>query len=153
MKQILSIVLLTVGLFSPLAKGWPSRNDDNPQLISLEQELSAAVAKQDAVVLDRLWSDSLVFTFPDGTVSNKARRLASQKPPAQPSQSDAELSNHNDEVKVYLYGDTAVVTVRSTWSGKENNRAYSSQFQATHVWARQEGRWQLIAAHVSAVKK
>src|SRR5258708_25537003 len=99
MKQILSIVLLTVGLFSPLAKGWPSRNDDTPQLISLEQELSAAVAKQDAVVLDRLWSDSLVFTFPDGTVSNKARRLASQKPSAQSSQSDSELSNHNDEVK------------------------------------------------------
>lgn len=153
MKQILSIVLLTVGLFSLLAKGGPSRNDDTQQLISLEQELSAAVAKQDAVVLDRLWSNSLVFTFPDGTVSNKARRLASQKPSGQPSQSDSEMSNHNDEIKLYLYGDTAVVTVRSTWSGKENNRAYSSQFQATHVWARQGGRWQLVAAHVSAVKK
>jgi ketosteroid isomerase-like protein len=54
---------------------------------------------------------------------------------------------------LYLYGNTAVVTVLSTWSGKANNQAYSSQFQATHVWAKQQGRWQLVAAHVSPVKK
>jgi Low affinity iron permease/Domain of unknown function (DUF4440) len=57
------------------------------------------------------------------------------------------------EVKVYLYGNTAVVTVLSTWRGKENNQEYSSKFQATHVWVKQEGRWQLVAAHVSPVKK
>jgi ketosteroid isomerase-like protein len=65
----------------------------------------------------------------------------------------SESKTINDEVKVSLYGNTAVVTVLSTWSGKANNEAYSSQFQATHVWVKQEGRWQLVAAHVSPVKK
>jgi hypothetical protein len=50
--------------------------------------------------------------------------LAGQKPAAQPSQSESETSN--DAVKVYLYGNTAVVTVLSTWRGKENNQEYSS---------------------------
>ena len=120
-------------------------------MIELERQLSEALVKEDAAVLDRLWSNDLVFTFPDGKVSNKTQRLAGQKPAAQGSQSDSE--NSNDEVKVYLYGNTAVVTVLSTWRGKENNKAYSSQFQATHVWVKQEGRWQLVAAHVSSVKK
>jgi len=142
-----------LGAATVAAKGVPSRSSDARRLIELEKELSVALVRQDAVVLKRLWSDNLVFTFPDGNMSNKARRLASQKPSAQPSGSDSEMSNDNDVVKVHLYGKTAVVTVLSTWRGRANNQPYSSQFQATHVWAKQKGRWQLVAAHVSAVKK
>jgi len=156
MKNIVLTVLLTVlaanaALAQSESKAVPSKRSVEGQLIELERQLSEALVKEDAAVLDHLWSNDLVFTFPDGKVSNKTQRLAGQKPAAQGSQSDSE--NSNDEVKVYLYGNTAVVTVLSTWSGKENNKAYSSQFQATHVWAKQQGRWQLVAAHVSPVKK
>ena len=156
MKQILlSVALTIVAAASALAqsesKAAPSKRSVEGQLIELERQLSEALVKEDAAVLDHLWSNDLVFTFPNGKVSNKAQRLAGQKPAAQPSQSESRTSN--DEVKVFLYGNTAVVTVRSTWSGKANNQAYSSQFQATHVWAKQQGRWQLVAAHVSPVKK
>ena len=156
MKHIILTALLTV-LASASALGQsesnaaPSKKSVEGQLIELERQLSEALVKEDAAALDRLWSNDLVFTFPDGKVSNKAQRLAGQKPAAQPAQSES--ANSNDAVKVYLYGNTAVVTVLSTWSGKANNQAYSSQFQATHVWAKQQARWQLVAAHVSPVKK
>jgi ketosteroid isomerase-like protein len=156
MKRIGLVVLLTVVAASPVLaqtarKAVPPGRSAERQLIELERQLSDALVKEDARVLDRLWSNDLVFTFPNGKVSNKAQRLAGQKPAAQPPQSESKTIN--DEVKVYLYGNTAVVTVLSTWSGKANNEAYSSQFQATHVWVKQEGRWQLVAAHVSPVKK
>ena len=155
MKHTGLIVLLTVTTCPVLAqtgrKAAPAARSAERQLIELERQLSDALVREDARVLDRLWSNDLVFTFPNGKVSNKAQRLAGQKPAAQPPQSESKTIN--DEVKVYLYGNTAVVTVLSTWSGKANNEAYSSQFQATHVWVKQEGRWQLVAAHVSPVKK
>jgi ketosteroid isomerase-like protein len=156
MKHILLSVLLTIvagshALAQSESKAASSKRSVERQLIELERQLSDALVRQDAAVLDRLWSNELVFTFPDGKVSNKAQRLAGQKPAAQPSQSESETKN--DEVKVYLYGNTAVVTVLTTWSGKANNQVYSSQFQATHVWVKQQGRWQLVAAHVSPVKK
>ena len=156
MKQILLSALLTIVATAPalaqsVSKAPPAKKGVEGQLIELESQLSAALVRQDAAILDRLWSNDLVFTFPNGKVSNKAQRLALQKPAAQPSRSESATTN--DEVKVYPYGNTAVVTVLSTWSGKENNQAYSSQFQATHVWAKQQGRWQLVAAHVSPVKK
>jgi hypothetical protein len=156
MKHILLSVFLTIVTAAPAlaqseSKAAASKRSVEGQLIELERQLSAALVREDAAVLERLWSNDLIFTFPNGTVSNKAQRLASQKPAAASSQSESETTN--DEVKVYLYGDTAVVTVLSTWSGKANNQTYSSQFQATHVWAKQEGRWQLVAAHVSPVKK
>jgi len=151
LSVFLTIVAATAAFAQSESKAPPSKRSVEGQLIELERQLSAALVREDAAVLDRLWSNDLVFTFPNGKVSNKAQRLAGQKPAAPSSQSEAE--NTNDEVKVYLYGNTAVVTVLSTWSGKANNQAYSSQFQATHVWAKQQGRWQLVAAHVSPVKK
>ena len=156
MKQIGWIVLLAVVTACPVLaqtarKAVPAGRGAERQLIELERQLSDALVREDARVLDRLWSNDLVFTFPNGKVSNKAQRLAGQKPAAQPPQSESKTIN--DEVKVYLYGSTAVVTVLSTWSGNANNEPYSSQFQAAHVWVKQEGRWQLVAAHVSAVKK
>ena len=156
MKHILVSALLIIVAAAPASaqstsKAALSKRSVERHLIELERQLSDALVREDAAVLDRLWSNDLVFTFPNGKVSNKTERLAGQKPAAQPSQSESETSN--DEVKVYLYGNTAVVTVLSTWSGKENNQAYSSQFQATHVWVKQKGRWQLVAAHVSPVKK
>ena len=154
MKQLQLIVLLTiVAAFTALAQSEkkvpPSRTGVERQLVELERQLSDALVKQDAAVLDRLWSNDLVFTFPNGKVSSKAERLAGQKPSDQPSQS----SNLNDQVKVHLYGNTAVVTVLSTWRGKAGTQEYSDQYQATHVWVKQPGRWQLVAAHVSQVKK
>jgi ketosteroid isomerase-like protein len=156
MKQIGLVVLLTVVAACPVSaqtarKAVPAGQSAERQLIELERQLSDALAREDAKVLDRLWSNDLVFTFPNGKVSNKAQRLAGQKPAAQPRQSESKTTN--DEVRVHLYGNTAVVTVLSTWSGKTNDEAYSSQFQATHVWVKQGGRWQLVAAHVSPVKK
>jgi ketosteroid isomerase-like protein len=151
LSVVLTIVAAAVAFAQSESRAVSSKRSVEGQLIELERQLSDALVREDPAVLDRLWSNDLVFTFPNGKVSNKAQRLAGQKPAAQPSQSEA--STTNDEVKVFLYGSTAVVTVLTTWSGKENNQAYSSQFQATHVWAKQQGRWQLVAAHVSPVKK
>jgi ketosteroid isomerase-like protein len=156
MKHILLSVFLFIMTAAPAlaqskSKAASSKLSVELHLIELERQLSDALARQDAAVLDRLWSNDLVFTFPDGQVSNKRQRLAGQKPVTQATQSESETVN--DDVKVYRYGNTAVVTVLATWRGMANNQAYSSQFQATHVWAKQEGRWQLVAAHVSPVKK
>ena len=154
MKPILLIVLLTIVTGSPTAaqsksKATPSKRSVERQLIALEHQLSDALVRGDATALGHLWSNDLVFTFPNGKLSGKAQRLASQKPADPSSQS----TNTNDQVKVHLYGNTAVVTVLSTWKGKEGTQEYSDQYQATHVWAKQQRRWQLVAAHVSQVKK
>ena len=158
MKRMLVVALLTIASAShapPQAerKATPSNGRVERQLIELERQLSDALVKEDAAILDRLWSDDLVFTFPNGKVSGKVQRLAGLKPSTPPSQSDSEASNNNDQVKVHLYGNTAVVTVLSTWKGKAGTQEYTDRYQATHVWVKQQGRWRLVAAHVSQVKK
>jgi ketosteroid isomerase-like protein len=153
MKNIFALLLLITLVAAPAVaqsyrKAIRSTQQAERELIELERQLSAALARQDASVLDRLWSETLVFTFPNGQISNKAQRLAAQKPSADPHQ----LTNLNEEVKVRLYGNSAVVTVRSRWVDKTGTRQYGDPYQATHVWVKQNGRWQLVAAHVSQVK-
>ena len=154
MKHIWPIVLLITVATMP-SQAQVKRNGKQltraveALLVELERQLSEDLAKEDAAVLNRLWSDDLVFTSPNGHMTNKTQRLAGQKPSAQ----SAQLANINDEVKVRVYGNTAVVTVLSTWKGKAGTQEFSDQYQATHVWVKQRGRWQLVAAHVTPVKK
>jgi len=153
MKNIFSLLLLITLVAAPAVaqskkKAIRSTQKVESELIELERQLSEALARQDASVLDRLWSETLVFTFPNGQISNKAQRLAAQKPSADPNQ----LTNRNEEVKVHLYGNSAVVTVRSRWVDKAGTQQYGDPYQATHVWVKQDGRWHLVAAHVSQVK-
>jgi ketosteroid isomerase-like protein len=152
-KYILAIGLLTTLISAPVAAQTHKRaklaaQKIERELIELERQLSEALARQDAPALDRLWSDSLVFTFPNGKVSNKAERLAAQKPATGPDQ----LISRNEAVKVYLYGNSAIVTVRSRWESKNSSQQVGDPYQATHVWVKQQGRWRLVAAHVSQVK-
>jgi ketosteroid isomerase-like protein len=103
----------------------------------------------DLKMIDDLWSDDLVFVFPTGQVSSKAQRLAGMKAPVSAAVVGAST---NDDVKVRLYGQTAVVTLLSTWKGRgADNRDFSTRYMTTHVWAKQKGRWRLVSAHVSRI--
>ena len=149
--SILLSVILVAG--STLAQtGYKNRTSTSNverELIELERQMSEALAKQDASVLDRLWSENLVFTSPNGQISNKSKRLAMQKPPQAAAN---QMTNRNEDVRVQLYGNTAVVIVKSVWEGKTTTGQFSDPYQATHVWVKQQGRWQLVAAHVSQIK-
>ena len=63
-------------------------------------------------------------------------------------------SNHSDKIEVYPYNDgAAVATILSTWKTKTGDGEVVEQYQATHFWIRGQGRWRLVAAHVSVVAK
>ncbi|MDQ3010967.1 MAG: nuclear transport factor 2 family protein [Acidobacteriota bacterium] len=49
-----------------------------------------------------------------------------------------------DEVKVRVYGDTAVITGRVTTEEKVQSRF-------TRVWVKQQGRWQLVSAQSTRI--
>jgi ketosteroid isomerase-like protein len=145
MKTILLVTfLLTMGRVQP---------DERRQVIRLEQQLSDALVRLDFKTVDDLWNDDLVFISPTGQVTTKAQRLTGMKTPVQPADAVVAAST-NDDIQVRLYGQTAVVTLLSTWKGKgSDNREFSTRYMTTHVWAKQSGRWRLVSAHVSRLAR
>lgn len=58
-----------------------------------------------------------------------------------------------DEITVRVYGDTAVVTGRSTAKGKDQHGKLDEQRRWTRVLVRRDGRWQLVHFHGTPIQK
>jgi hypothetical protein len=56
-----------------------------------------------------------------------------------------------DEIKVHPYGETAVVTARSTAKGQDNGKDFSGQYRYTRVYVKRQGRWQLVATQSTRI--
>jgi ketosteroid isomerase-like protein len=144
LKVMATVVLLVLHTATSVGQADPAKAIEH-----LEEELNSAFNQFDAATLDRLWGDDLAFVFPNGTLANKAERLAALKspPPNVPTS-----TNESVVVKLYGDGDVAVAIVVSKWNGTNDGKPFSMHFRATHVWAKRAEQWKLVAAHVSQMK-
>jgi ketosteroid isomerase-like protein len=55
------------------------------------------------------------------------------------------------EVRVRVYGQTAVETGRSTMVGQDKGKTVPRENRFTRVWVMADGSWQLVANHYSAM--
>jgi ketosteroid isomerase-like protein len=126
--------------------------DPEQELIQIEQRLTDALLRLDVRTIDSLWSDDLVFVGLNGKPATKAERLSQMKVPPSPNDATVTAST-NDDVKVRLYGQTAVVTLLATWKTKANDRESTDRYMTTHVWNKQRGQWRLVSAHVTRLAR
>jgi len=116
------------------------------ELIKLENEWANAWVKRDVAFFDRIIADDYTWTSPWGEVWTKAQDLALVK-----SGKDVIKSWVLADMKVRVYGDTAVVTGRNTVKETYKGEDVSGQNRWTHTWVKRAGRWQCVAAHSSEI--
>ena len=58
-----------------------------------------------------------------------------------------------DEIKVRVYGDTALVTGRSIAKGKDQHGTMDEHRRWTRVLVRRDGRWQFVHFHGTPIAK
>ena len=124
--------------------------DPTQDLIALEQKLTDALVRSDADAIDALWADDLVWVGLNGKPTTKAEQLAGMRAQT-PSSAPSVVAAVNKDVKVRLYGQAAVVTVRSTWTTRTDAGERATEYVATHVWTETRGQWRLVSAHISRV--
>jgi uncharacterized protein (TIGR02246 family) len=145
---------LALALLSPLVstRAVPAQPqkvaDAELELRAAEAQLAAALSSVDLDQLSRLWADDFVSTMADGRVTSGKKRLEALR--AQKPDASSRVTNENQQVDVRVEGDWALVLVTSSWL--ESGKRVGAPYQATHVWAKRDGRWRLIAAHISEVK-
>jgi ketosteroid isomerase-like protein len=126
--------------------GNPAR--DKRELAQLVKDLNDAVVKADVAFLGRVLHEDYAHHRPRGTVENRAQYLENRKA----RRVDFE-SLVADEIKVRVYGDTAVVTGRSTAKGKDQHGKMDEQRRWSRVLVRRDGRWQLVHFHGTPIQK
>jgi len=117
------------------------------ELRAVESRLAAALSSVDVDQISRIWADDFVSTMPDGHVLSGKSRLASLR--SKKPEGAERVIGSNQQVDVRVYGDWAVVLVRSSWLA--GGKRVGEPYQATHVWAKRGGVWRLVAAHISQV--
>ena len=110
----------------------------------LDRERIHAQITADTIALRRIYADDFVGIGPTGVVRNKAEVIADFTSHALTYQSITTA-----EVRVRVYGNTAVETGRSTMVGQDRNKTVPRDNRFTRVWVMTAGRWQLVANHYS----
>lgn len=143
-----SAVLLSAALLMvSAAPGWiesvraeSATSDAAEEIRRLETQHNAAIAHGDVAALDKMTSDDYTFITPRGFLVTKAQILKAL--------AKGEFRYEYRQIydlKIRLYGDAAVVTGRSLYTGQNQGRDHSGAFRYTRVYVRQNGRWLAVA--------
>jgi ketosteroid isomerase-like protein len=143
-----SVTLALLLLGSASLRAGDSTSVADQQLRSIEADLTAALSAVDVDRLSQIWADDFVSTMADGHVTTGKARLKALR--AKKPDAASQVANENQQVDVRAHGDWALVLVTSSWVAA--GKPVGDPYQATHVWAKRDGRWRLIAAHISEVK-
>lgn len=139
-KRILLIRALASSLLLILVSAPLPAATVEEEVRAAEARRFAAMVQVDAAALAGLLADDLTYTHSNGVVENKAQFLESLS-----SGRLRYLSIEPSEVVVRVYGDTAILTGRSTMKVKTGEQETTLPIRFTDVWVRQAGRWRMAA--------
>jgi ketosteroid isomerase-like protein len=113
---------------------------DLDALTALNSDYINSVQNSDVQRFDEILAEDFLCSNPDGSLVDKNQFLAQTALPVTISGLSVE------DVRVRILGDVAIIHARTSYStadGEQWNGRY------TDVWARRDGRWLAVSAHVT----
>jgi ketosteroid isomerase-like protein len=127
-----------------LGLAWAANVEE--ELKKLETDRAAAAVKGDVATLEKQTADDYTFINMYGQMSDKSQMVNAFK-----TGLTKLTSNEPSDMKVRVYGNTAVITgkadVKGTLGGKDTN----GQIMFTRVYLKKNGTWQSVAFQQTAV--
>jgi ketosteroid isomerase-like protein len=125
-----------------------SSSADAAKLVALERLWNQAQVIRDSAAVASMIGDKFVNTEWDGEVTDRGRFLADfADPKFQPTIMSI------DDVKVEMYGATAIVVGNYHTKGTYGGKPYEHFGRFTDTWVFEDGKWLCVASHTSLLKK
>ena len=115
-------------------------SNDLDQLTALNRDYIASVQNSDVKRFDEILSDDFLCSMGDGSLLDRQAFLDQTAKPV----TIRNLQAH--DVNVRLMGDFAIIHARTSYTTTDGAQ---SEGRYTDVWARRNGRWQAVSAHVT----
>ena len=114
------------------------------EIENLESEWRNGLIQNDVATASRLLADDYLGINPNGTLETKADALAVRRSGV------LKISSiEPDNVKVHVYGDTAVVTSQVELQGRDGERDISGRYHYTRVYSHKSGEWKIVSFEAS----
>jgi ketosteroid isomerase-like protein len=117
-----------------------SSPDDLDALLALNRDYIHSVQHSDVRRFDEILGEDFLCSNPDGSLVDRDGFLGQTARPV----GITNLEAH--DVRVRLLGDVAIVHGRTTYT-RPDGETGSGRY--TDVWARRDGRWLAVSAHVT----
>jgi len=122
-------------------KHWrKTMSKDIDELTMLNRDYVASVQNSDVKRFDEILADDFYCSNPDKSLVDRAGFLKQTAAPV----TIRNLEAH--DVKIRVMGDFAIIHARTSYTTPDGQQA-SGRY--TDCWARQNGRWLAVSAHVS----
>jgi ketosteroid isomerase-like protein len=144
MKNTVKVAFLLVGffLFWSCSSTTTAPANEEQTIIGLERKWAEAIVNRDMVTLEEILADDFTGTSWMGDTYSKAQAMT-----------DIEFkvfvaeSLNLEDVKVNIFGDTAVVSLIQVEKSKYDNFDCSGRYGYSDVWVKRNGRWQAVSSY------
>jgi hypothetical protein len=130
----------------------PAAERDSAQVrqavLHLQEELFKGLVRADSGSSARILAEDWIGFSGDGNRETKARALASS---AADSTAVTLDSIHVDSTVVRIHGDAVVAQASGTIWARERGQTATVGLRSTNVFGWRDGRWQILATHLSKV--
>ena len=116
------------------------------EFLKLEKGFEEAIVKNDPEAIGRFVTDEWIIIDPDGGVVDRTRFFDVIKSGALTHE-----MMESEDLRVRVYGDSAVVTGLTRTKGKFMGQDFSTQERATDVFVKRDGRWQCVLTHLTRI--
>ena len=146
-RRPLSVMLAAACLLASAPAAAQSARSTREALIALERGWNDAFYRRDADYIAGLLADEFVATYDDGSRGDKARELELVA-----AFDQQVLSAVQDDFRVAVYGDTAVVWFTLHLVGIRQGQEAELTLRYTDVWVRRDGGWRCVSTHSTRVR-
>ena len=140
------VLILLCASINQAHAGFPHRDNAHKEIEGLELDWRQAQLTNNVAAADRLLADDYLGISSNGTLETKADELTRRRSGTLHI-TQLDLS----DIKVRIYGDTAVVTSKADVVGKNGDRDISGRFRYTRVYSNREGQWRIVSFEASRI--
>ena len=115
-------------------------SNDIEELTALNHDYVASVQNCDVKRFDEILAQDFYCSNPDKTLVDRAAFLRQTSVPVTIKNLRAE------DVKIRVLGDFAIIHARTSYTNPDGQHAYG---RYTDCWAKQNGKWLAVSAHVA----
>jgi ketosteroid isomerase-like protein len=147
MKRWLLVIVLVVPVVAQDAMRADANSSADAEIQKLETDLARMIVRADWDQYSAHLMDDYAVTDRNGVIQDKAATITVLR------EREKILDLAPEDLKIRVYGDTAIVTGHFTLVQRRNGRVDTFFTRQTDVFLRRGGRWMLAASHATSVAK
>jgi len=148
MQRMMAMLVWLLSMSLAFGQYAAQNTTEDSAMVGLENAWNQAELHHDVSAASAMMADSFVWVDGQGRLLSKAQYLAGIA-----DKSYREEAIRNEDLKVVLYGDTAIVTSAYTTRGTDKGKPFVHHGRFVDVWVKLNGKWLCVSSQETRITR